>query len=211
MTDSKLRLPGAPQSREPAGKRGRLVAAAAQMLYQQGADATTLADIAQEAGIAVGNVYYYFKTKNDIIAAVIDSHADDIRVMLRGIEAAHASPAGRLKAMFAALAGEAGLVARYGCPQGTLCQELAKHAEESGGPDASVLMRLPIDWAERQFAAMGRPDARDLAVQAISAYQGTALLTSALRDPSLLERESGRMAAWVDSLGAGATDTDGHR
>jgi TetR/AcrR family transcriptional regulator, transcriptional repressor for nem operon len=183
------------------GKRERLVAAAAQMLHQQGVEATTLADIATAAGIPLGNVYYYFKSKSDIIAAVIEAHADSIRSMLAGLDASQADPAARLKALFAALAGENELVARYGCPHGTLCQELAKHAQEAGVPDASPLVRMPIDWAERQFAALGRADARDLAVQAIAAYQGAALITSALRDPAVLERESRRMAAWIDTLG----------
>jgi TetR/AcrR family transcriptional regulator, transcriptional repressor for nem operon len=202
MTNSELTVStGTPAVPATPGKRERLVAAAAQMLHRQGAEATTLADIAKAAGIPVGNVYYYFKTKNDIIAAVIDAHAGGIHSMLGGIDASHADPAGRLKALFAALAGENQLVARYGCPHGTLCQELAKHGQDAGVPDASRLIRMPIDWAERQFAAMGRADARDLAIQAIAAYQGAALLTSALRHPALLERESRRMAAWIDSLG----------
>jgi AcrR family transcriptional regulator len=183
------------------GKRERLVAAAAQMLHQQGAEATTLADIAKAAGIPVGNVYYYFKTKNDIIAAVIDAHADGIGSVLAQLDASHADPADRLKALFTVLAGETEMVARYGCPHGTLCQELAKHGADAGATDASRLVRMPISWAQRQFAAMGRADARDLAIQAIAAYQGAALLTSALGDPALLERESRRMAAWIDSLG----------
>lgn len=183
------------------GKRERLITAAAQMLHQQGAEATTLADIAHAASVPVGNVYYYFKAKNDIIDAVIDAYAAEIRAMLGAIEAAHPGPASRLKALFAGLAERNDLVARYGCPHGGLCQELAKHAA-GDAPDASRLVRLPIDWAERQFTAMGRADARDLAIQAIAAYQGTALLTSSLNDPSLMERESRRMAAWIDSLEA---------
>jgi AcrR family transcriptional regulator len=181
------------------GKRERLIAAAAQMLHQQGAEATTLADIAHAASVPVGNVYYYFKTKNDIIDAVIDAQAAEIRAMLGAIEAAHPDPASRLKTLFAGLAESNDMVARYGCPHGSLCQELAKHAAGEA-PDASRLIRLPIDWAERQFTAMGREDARYLAIQAIAAYQGTALLTNALNDPSLMERESRRMTAWIDSL-----------
>lgn len=182
------------------GKRERLVAAAAQMLHQQGVEATTLADIARAAGIPLGNVYYYFKTKTDIITAVIEAHAGSVASMLGGIEAGQPDPAARLKALFAALAGENQMVARYGCPHGTLCQELAKQAGGADVPDASPLIRIPVDWAERQFAAMGRADARDLAIQAIAAYQGAALLTLALRDPAVLERESRRMAVWLDSL-----------
>jgi TetR/AcrR family transcriptional repressor of nem operon len=216
MTNSDLtasagaRPPATPAGRPPAtppatpagraGKRERLVAAAAQMLHQQGAEATTLADIAKAAGVPLGNVYYYFKTKSDIIAAVIDAHAGAVHSMLAWLDASQADPAARLRALFAALAGENEMVARYGCPHGTLCQELAKHAADPGAPDASVLVRIPVDWAERQFAAMGRADARDLAIQAIAAYQGAALLTSALRDPAVLERESRRMAAWIGTL-----------
>ena len=37
---------------------------------------------------------------------------------------------------------------------------------------------------------MGRPDARDLAVEVIARYQGTALLTSTFRDPGLMEGEA---------------------
>ena len=194
-----LATPGE-RSGERSGKRERLVAAATQMLHQQGVEATTLADIATAAGIPLGNVYYYFKTKSDIIAAVIDAQAGSIHSMLARLDASQPDPAARLKALFAALAGEKEMVARYGCPHGTLCQELAKHGEGAGVPDASLLVLMPIDWAERQFAAMGRADARALAIQAIAAYQGAALLTSALRDPAVLERESQRMAAWIDSL-----------
>jgi len=61
-------------------------------------------------------------------------------------------------------------------------------------------MREPVDWAERQFLAMGRPDARDLAIQVIARYQGTALLTSAFRDPGLMEAEARRVAQWIDTL-----------
>jgi AcrR family transcriptional regulator len=198
MTDSEP-IAGGP--RRTPGKRDRLIAAAIQLMYQQGVEATTLADIAQAAGIPVGNVYYYFKAKNDIIAAVIDAHLRDIQAMLGAIETAHPTPAGRLKALFGALAGQADPVARYGCPHGSLCQELVKYRADESVPEASRLVRLPIEWAERQFAAMGRPDARDLAIRAIAAYQGAALLTSVLRDPSLLEHESRCASAWVDSLG----------
>ena len=47
---------------------------------------------------------------------------------------------------------------------------------------------------------MGRPDARDLAVEVIARYQGTALLTSTFRDASLMEGEGRRVARWIDAL-----------
>jgi len=181
------------------GKRERLIAAACEVMYAQGVEKTTLADIAAAAGIPLGNVYYYFKTKNDLLQAVIEAHLHEIGVILAAIEAAHATPRERLKALFGALADQSALIARQGCPHGSLCLELDKRADGPGL--AAELIRIPVDWAERQFQAMGRPDARDLAVEVIARYQGTALLTSTLRDPSLMEGEARRVTRWIDALG----------
>ena len=180
------------------GKRERLVAAACQTVYQQGIEKTTLADIAAAAGIPVGNVYYYFKTKNDIIQAVVESHLREAEALLAGIEQGYDSPRDRLKALFAALSGQVDLIARYGCPTGSLCAELDKRGDGPGM--AAELMRTPIEWIRRQFAAMGRTDASELAVHLLARYEGAALLTSTLRDPDLMAREAARTAQWIDDL-----------
>jgi AcrR family transcriptional regulator len=180
------------------GKRERLVAAACQTVYQQGIEKTTLADIAAAAGIPVGNVYYYFKTKNDIIQAVVESHLGEADALLAAIEGSYDSPRDRLKALFAALSGQVDQIARYGCPHGSLCAELDKRGDGPGM--AAELMRAPIEWIRRQFEAMGRPDAPDLAVHLLARYQGAALLTSTFRDPDLMAREAAHAAQWIDSL-----------
>ena len=59
------------------------------MFYANGVERTTLADVAQAAGIPLGNVYYYFKTKHDLIQAVVEARLSEARAMLAGIEAAH--------------------------------------------------------------------------------------------------------------------------
>jgi AcrR family transcriptional regulator len=186
MTDSAL------------SKRERLIAAALQTVYEQGVEKTTLADIATAAGVPLGNVYYYFKTKNDIVQAVIDAHLAEARAMLAAIDEDHDDPRDRLKVMFGVLGGQGEQIARYGCPHGSLCLELDKRSGDSS--QAERLMREPVDWAERQFRAMGRPDARDLAIQVIARYQGTALLTSTFRDPDLMTREAARVSDWLDTL-----------
>jgi TetR/AcrR family transcriptional repressor of nem operon len=196
MTDSDGRLDV--RAREKGGKRERLIAAAGEVIYQQGIEKTTLADIAAAAGIPVGNVYYYFRTKQDIVRAVVESHLGEAHAMLAALEDSHDSPRERLKAMFGALSQQAGLIARYGCPHGTLCLELDKRGDATGL--AARLMREPLDWARRQFAAMGCPDAGDLAVEVIARYQGAALLTSTFRDPALMTREATRVSAWLDAL-----------
>ena len=47
-----------------ADKRARLIETAMKLAYQHGFRDTSLADIAEAAHVPLGNVYYYFKTKD---------------------------------------------------------------------------------------------------------------------------------------------------
>jgi TetR/AcrR family transcriptional regulator, transcriptional repressor for nem operon len=190
MTDS----PPRPQQ----DKRQRLIVGAREVIHQQGAEKTTIADIARAAEVPIGNVYYYFKTKDELVEAAIDSHARDVRALLDSLER-HRTPRARLKGLVRALTDQRDLAAQYGCPLGSLCSELDKRTD---GLDRTCaqLLELPIDWAERQFRQMGRRDARDLAIALMAAYQGIALLTNTFRDPELMTREARRLDRWIDSL-----------
>jgi TetR/AcrR family transcriptional repressor of nem operon len=193
MTDSALR--------EPPGKRERLVAAACRVLHEQGVERTTLADIALAADVPVGNVYYYFKTKDQLVEAAINAHGDNLRVMLSALDRRR-TPQARLKGLIRALTGQPELAAKYGCPFGTLACELDKRADGLDRTAADVLGIL-VDWAERQFRSIGsgdRADARDLAVALVASYQGVSLLTTTFRDPELMAREGRRLERWIDSL-----------
>jgi AcrR family transcriptional regulator len=181
------------------GKRERLVAAATQLLHQHGVERTTLADIAQAADVPAGNVYYYFKTKDEVIAAVIEAHAQQIRTTLAFIDAHHRSPKSRLKALVREFTAQGEIVAQYGCPLGTLCSEIGKRVRQSSFTEAE-LMTLPIEWAEKQFRSLGRRDAHDLALDLLAAYEGSALLANTLRDPDVLSRAGRRLSHWIDTL-----------
>jgi AcrR family transcriptional regulator len=180
------------------GKRERLVAGTREVIHQQGVEKTTIADIAQAAEVPVGNVYYYYKTKDELVAAAIESHAQDVRAMLDSLER-HRTPQARLKALVRSLTDQRELAARYGCPLGSLCSELDKRNDRLDRACAQLL-RAPIEWAEQQFTALGRRDAHDLAIALIASYQGIALLTNAFRDPELMTREARRLERWIDSL-----------
>lgn len=203
MTDTAEAGSGAEGVSRPAarrGKRDRLIAAAGEVMYANGVNGTSLADVAAAADVPLGNVYYYFRTKDDLVQAVVQDHLDMAAGLLAAIDAESADPAQRLKSLFGALAGDGDQIARYGCPLGSLCMELDKRTVGPGA--AADLMRVPLAWLERQFAALGRPDARDLAMETMARYQGAALLTSTLRDPAVMATATSRAAAWIDSLSA---------
>ena len=181
------------------GKRERLIAAAMQLVHEQGSERTTLAEIAKAANVPAGNVYYYFKTKDEVIAAVIEAHTQQVKTTLAAIDAHHRSPKSRLKAFVREFTAQSEKVAQYGCPLGSLCSELDKRVKESSLPVAE-LMRLPIEWAEGQFRSLGRPDAHDLAFDLLAAYEGSALLANTMHDPTVLSRAARRIDHWIDTL-----------
>jgi TetR/AcrR family transcriptional regulator, transcriptional repressor for nem operon len=181
------------------GKRERLVAAARRVLYEHGVEKTTLADIAAAADVPLGNVYYYFKTKDALVAAVIESYRHSYCELSAELDQQD-GPANRLKALIGALTSRRDQLASYGCPVGSLSSELDKR-EDTLRADAGTILAGLIDWAEVQFRAMGREDAQELAVALIAAYEGIALLAATLRDPSLISTEGDRLNRWIDSLG----------
>ena len=181
-------------------KRDRLVDAAKTMFYQQGVTRSTLADIAQQAQVPLGNVYYHFRTKDALIEAVIQAHVQELQSMLASWQQ-YASPRERLLKLLLTSRDEGNMLARYGCPHGSLCQELDKD-ENSLAHIASHLFQVYLDWTEAQFHQLGKneQEAKDLAIDLISSLQGIYILTNSFRSPELLEQKLQRLEAWVRTL-----------
>ncbi|NJM75702.1 MAG: TetR/AcrR family transcriptional regulator [Acaryochloridaceae cyanobacterium RU_4_10] len=56
-------------------KRAAILQAAKQRLSQYGVKKTTMQEIAEDAGIAVGTLYLYFKNKNEILIATAEAYS----------------------------------------------------------------------------------------------------------------------------------------
>ena len=183
-----------------AGKRDRLVESATALFHEQGVQRTTLAEVAERAEVPLGNVYYYFKTKDELVGAVLDGYLEQAAALIASLERSR-TPQARLKALVRNWVDMRDAVVRHGCPMGTLCAELDK---SEGGLDrqAAEAMARIIDWSEDQFRQLGKPDAaaRDLAVALFAGIQGAALLANTFRDPTILSRQSRHLERWIDSL-----------
>jgi hypothetical protein len=83
----------------------------------------------RSGGGRAGNVCYCFKTKDDIIAAVMLAHVDQLEAAFVTLERGDRSPKARLKALVGVVAKLEGSIAQFGCPYGTLCSELAKRVD----------------------------------------------------------------------------------
>jgi TetR/AcrR family transcriptional regulator, transcriptional repressor for nem operon len=180
-------------------KRARLICTAMKLAYRHGFRETSLADIAKAAKIPVGNVYYYFKTKDEIGEAVVEQHLSEFRA-LREQWDSKGSPKQRLQACVENTLGNRDMLARGVCPFGTLCSELHKGSGPLAEKSAALFGEL-LAWIEDQFRADRHgDDSRGLAIHLLSALQGVSVLAHGSREPELVVMETRRLRDWVRAL-----------
>ena len=169
-------------------KRNRLIDTAKKLIYQQGFNITTLSDIALEVDLPLGNIYYYFKTKNDIGIAVLESITLLQQKLFQQLDK-EAALKNRLHDFLEHAKQDAKLIALQGSEIGTLCQEFGKE----GGVLANLSAKLIMDrllWVEAQFYALRFiKEAPDLSLDLIYRLEGIFVLGYAFRDPNLIIRQ----------------------
>ena len=185
--------------RTKADSRARLLQAAEQVTYRYGFGSAAIADIAKRARVPLGNVYYYFKTKDEIGRAIVDLRVSRFKRLLEEFNKAD-SPQERLCGFVDIKIKNRHGLARGGCPVGTLCSELQKQ----GGAAARrsrVLFAEALAWMEAQFNALGKgAESRGLAVHLLSATQGISVLAHTFHDPGIVAMEAARLKEWIRSL-----------
>jgi TetR/AcrR family transcriptional regulator, transcriptional repressor for nem operon len=182
-----------------ADNRTRLLQAAEKTTYRYGFGNTAIADIAKEARIPLGNVYYYFKTKDEIGDAIVELRVSRFRKLLQEFDKA-GSPKERLCAFVQIKIKNREELARSGCPVGTLCSELRKLGSTAADKSA-IFLAMALDWMEKQFREIGRgAESRELAVHLLSATQGISVLAHTFHDPGLIEVEAARLKEWIRGL-----------
>lgn len=178
--------------------RLHIVDAADRLFYEQGFEATSFAHIAQAVGLSRGNFYYHFKSKDEILTAVIALRLGKTRQMLETWDKAEA-PGDRIRSFIHILIMNRAKIMSYGCPVGTLCSELAK-LDHVAKDEATKLFTLFREWLAGQFTLLGRAeDADRLALHILMRSQGVATLATAFRDEGFVEREVTDMTAWLDA------------
>jgi TetR/AcrR family transcriptional repressor of nem operon len=176
-----------------------IVAAADELFYRRGYEHTSFSDIADVVQISRGNFYHHFKTKDEILDAVINVRLANTRKMLELWEIEGKQPADRIRRFIHILIANRTDIKRYGCPVGTLCTELAKlnHASQA---EANKVFTLFRTWLRRQFTLLGREaDADALAMHLLARSQGVATLANAFHDEKFIKQEVKQMCDWLRS------------
>ena len=180
-------------------KRTRLIETGMKLAYQRGFREASLADIAEAAHVPVGNVYYYFKTKEELGEAVVERRLAEFRAFREELDRL-SSPKERLFAFVESIHRNRERLARGGCPLGGLCTELHKEGGALAKKSAA-LFNEPMRWLEEQFRAVGHEkDSRELAVHLFSAFQGMAAVALGTNDREVVVMEAKRLKDWIRTL-----------
>jgi TetR/AcrR family transcriptional repressor of nem operon len=183
--------------------RNHIIESADQLFYRQGYEQTSFLDMADAVQISRGNFYYHFKTKDEILDAVIEARLANTRKMLEQWEIAGREPTDRIRSFIHILIANRADIKRYGCPVGSLCSELAK-LNHSSQAEANRLFTLFRVWLRRQFELLGRKtDADVLAMHLLARSQGVAVLANTFRDEKFIRQEVQQLDDWLESLTAG--------
>jgi AcrR family transcriptional regulator len=84
---------------EDVGRRGQLVRESARLFREKGYDATSVRDIAAATGLQSGSWVYHFKTKQDILAAVMEEGLQQALERIEAIGREQLSPREQFRAL----------------------------------------------------------------------------------------------------------------
>lgn len=180
--------------------RKKIIETADALFYQQGFAQTSFSDISSALSMSKGNFYYYFKTKDEILNAVINKRSEEIQQDLAQWDEAESEPRMRLRRYITMLTDAQDHIEKHGCPIGTICSELSK-MHHTNLNDASELMEVYRVWLEKQFLLLGyKEEARMFSLQILARGQGIAVITNTYSDKSFLQHEAKEIISWIDSL-----------
>jgi TetR/AcrR family transcriptional regulator, transcriptional repressor for nem operon len=184
-------MPGEPRTGRGRASRERIVEGAAELFAERGVAATSLDEVLAAAGAGKGQLYHYFRGRDELVAEAVGLRCAQV---LAGLTQALGA-VGALAELEQALAGFADGYEQMGlpgCPIGSLAAEVAERNE-----DARLQTAAAFDAWERLFAgALGRMRERGelradaspaaLATALLAVIEGGMVLSQARKDPASL-------------------------
>jgi TetR/AcrR family transcriptional regulator, cholesterol catabolism regulator len=116
---------------DDAGRRGQLIRESARLFREKGFEATSVRDIAAATGLQSGSWVYHFKTKQDILAAVMEQGLQQALERIEAIASSKLAPREHFRAL------------------------LRAHLDTLLGPGQDFIPVLLYEW--RSLESHGRP------------------------------------------------------
>ena len=179
--------------------RERIVEAANRLFYIKGYNQTSFADVAEAVGLSKGNLHYHFRSKDELLDAIVAHRLDQISEQLTRWDEEYPDAKDKLRRFVQMLLNEETDLIRYGCPLGSLNMELGKSQRELRDRSREMF-DLFQQWLEKAFKQLGCKDSQSLGTHLLTMAQGAALMTYVYADGKLLKAECDRIMEWIETL-----------
>jgi len=176
-----------------AATRARIVAAAAELMYVKGANATTLDEVRAASSTSKSQLYDHFSDKGELVRAVVAARAAQVLERERGALQRLKSFRGLVRWRDALVQRNALQHGAYGCALGSMASELADQDDQARAMLAESFAEweglLAAGLLRMRDSGVLRPDAdpEKLATGLMAALQGGYLLAETAHDVKPME------------------------
>lgn len=186
--------------------RTAIVSAAQELFLERGYEAVSIADILQKSGVNSGSLYYFFRTKEDLLLAVLDWYIDNLYPQV--INPAKAQTDDPLSQVFAVLEGYRQMLTvtgcQIGCPIGNLALEMSEKSEAVRAKIATNFENWRAAIRDMLSAARDRfvpgVDCDSLATFILTVMEGGVMQARAHRSLAPFEQSISLLRDYVDRL-----------
>jgi TetR/AcrR family transcriptional repressor of nem operon len=173
--------------------RGRIVAAAVELMYMKGVNATTLDDVRAASSTSKSQLYNHFADKEELVRAVVEARAAQVLERERGSLQRLKSFRGLVRWRDALVQRNALQNGAFGCAIGSMASELADQDDQA----RAMLAETFAEWEGLLAAGLRRmqdggvlnqdADPEKLATGLMAALQGGYLLAETAHDIAPME------------------------
>ena len=176
--------------------RERLLAAAAELFYQEGVRSVGIGRLLDRAGVAKASMYDAFRSKDELVAAYLRDRHDAMREHFQRAIARHRTPRARVLAPFDVQAEFAADSTYRGCA-------FARATAESHAAGVDTAASDYRRWLRETFAGLaaeaGAADPSTLAMQLHALWDGAAQSLQMDHDPTVVRAARDAAAALLDA------------
>lgn len=180
--------------------RCRILGAARKLFYQKGFSATSINDVAEEAGVLKGNLSYYYASKSELLESATAAREAEVQALIAHWSTLQGSLYEVMDQVLGSFEADADNIAAYGCDIGTLTNELGKGNGELQHQPRQIFELIHAWLVERFATQFSKAEARDHAEHLLVMTQGAAVLAHAYRDPKLLLRQCKLVRSWLRAV-----------
>lgn len=183
--------------------RDRIVAAAARLFYNEGIRAASVDAIAEKAGVTKKTLYYHFRSKDELIAAYLESRDQPtLDLYARWFEETPGSAADKVRGLFAEFARSAHTPKWKGCGFQRTAAELANTPGHPALKAGAAHKKRFETWLTGALVREGIDNAADVARSIVVLLDGASAVMLVHRDPAYVEHAGAVAASLVRPAGA---------